>query len=921
MPKKNFEGAEKPFIEQAEVKNETLSPEERRGRMLEEAEKLGVTTETLALLSMVGVVQGFTNMEAVYRVPDRNMIEAEQVKGAKSESHGRARAWRHLRDGLKGLDNETRETNSLYYRPSDWARLFSALKKASNPGNDVPDVFSVKSPADRAVFRQWAEQYALNGDGLVRTAQVIRDEYEEKTGQPFDRNGTRDKIQAFTGEQLNAIVRAGFADNDTYIHHEGEFVPLQQMPQLFDQYQLNRRRQQIKSIAEARLQKGTYTQAGRDELLTEIALEYDRDHFGALQPDRRSVASEIPIIGGVFATVAQRGKETIGSGFHGIIEPEVLKMVKDEYVYEDRSKPYVSQNNGKTVVSVTRSLFARNGVGLMPEEEPVVGQRAELLAQEATRKIADAIVYDRYELDRRGERKGNTIGRPYYWLDVHWVYKRLTEQRLPFLAKLAHVDTGPLSKFTDEEAEKEWMYSRILSSGATTETQLNDLQKHFELTIGDVYPEDKERTALEETAKEYPEVIRLGRDSFLIQYEWSADQQSVARAIIEIQAGFGFSGATTYKLKDVVPAQIPQLGSKEHPLEIVFRYILDPSVYWSSKPTEYPANRLRELLELIEPNEQFMDRKWRDFKYTEAGKMDVPLSVTAKDHFPTNEEIDMLLAPHPESVVYVTDRNGKEHSAYATIRHAQGDEYHLCYAENKKRADELLETAMDAHAKRQGALKAREAMGGEFNEKLVEVRKLQQELEAYNKEFETDNLVAFVLADEPFSGKDKKYVQNYLDVNDIEHAQVALGNCISRRKGEQRTIDGMRAVAKVIEELETLGFNWHEYEINKRSRDYSDDDDYGGYSQRRDAHGFSPGDIRLNKHQIYHPSMGRIVGQNNGYLSTEDLLSLQGRLEHELFKWNQKKEALREARAQSAGSAGAGGSEPEVIRRGKPKAS
>ena len=886
--------------------------------MLAEAEKRGVTTETLALLSMVGAVQGFTNLDAVYSSPTNTMIDAELVKGAKSEPQARSRAWRRLREGLKGLDTEMREKDSLYYRPSDWARLFSALKKASNPEHGIPDVFSVKSPADRAVFRQWAEKYALNGDGLVRTAQVIRDEYEEKTGKPFDKNEARDKIQAFNGDQLNSIVRAGFTDNDTYIHHDEEFVPLQQMPQLFDQDQLNRRRQQIKSLAEARLHKGAYTEAGRNELLAELGLAYDTDHFGALQPDRRSVASEMPIIGGIFATVAKRGQGTVGSGFHGIIEPEVLQMVPSKYVHEERSRPYVSRNNGKTVVSVTRNLFARNGIGLMFEEEPVAGQSAELLAQEATRKIAEAIVYKRYEGDQFGG--GRSIIPPFYWNDVHWTYKKLTEQRLPFLAKIAHVNTGPLNKFVDEEAEKEWMYNRILSSGATTDAQLNDLQKHFELTIGDVYSEENERAVLEETAKEYPESIKPGEYSLPVQYEWNADQQSVARAVIEIEHGWHNDNA--YKLKDVVPAQIPQLGSKENPVEIIFRYQLgvDRTFFDPPKPTDYPAHRVRELLELIEPNERFMDRKWRDFQqYSETGKMNILLSITAKDQFPTNEEIDMLLAPNPESVVYVTDRDGKEHRAYATVRHAQGDEYLLCYAENKKRADELLGASMEAHAKRHGALKAREAMGGEFSEKLGEVHKLQQELEALNKEFETDNLVAFILEDEPFSEKDKKNVQNYLDVNDIERAQAELGNRISHRKGEQRTIDGMRAVAKVIEELEALGFDWHQYEINKRSRDYSDDDDYGGYSKRRDAYGFSPGDIRLNKHQIYHPSMGRIVGQRNGYLSTEDLLSLQGRLEHELFKWNQKKQALREERAQATGPAGAGGSQPEVVRRGRAK--
>lgn len=904
-----------------------LNPAQRRERILKEAERRGFTTETIAMLAMVRGVAGFTDMSRVINPPSRAMIDAEQLRGAKNEGHARARAWHRVRERMQKFDH-VMQPAVQYARPSDWARLFSILKAAANPSGGVPNVFTVRSLGDRAAFRRWADQHSLNGDGMVHIADDIRAMYEEVTGHPFSIEEVVPKIQAFTGDQLDQMIRAGFEPGDTYIHlgyGEG-YIPMQKLPERFDRLGREERERAIRAELDRQLSASPQldrrsAESIRDEKYRQIGAAYDRKHFDAVVPERNSVARENGIMGGIFATVNERGDVLQGLGYHGIIEPDLLKLLPPEYVHTEPSKPYIRPHDGKTVVTVNRWLVNIEGPSLMDTDEVVEQDGSGALEQAATRRIADAIVYHRR--DRRDIGPWDELSEPYYWNDVHWVYKQLIEDRLPFLARVAHVDTAPIEPFADEEVEKEWMYNRILSSGVTAATQLNDRRDHFVIRLEDVYPHDPERSKLEEAALAYPDTVQLGHGSFVVNYEWNKGGTTVERAIIPVYNDHYASTNRSFALRDVSSTDIPQLGTLEHPVGVTFRYEYSQPPF-SPEVTDYPADHFRELLEQIEPQDQMIQRRWYDFEGSDLGKLRIPLTVTVHDPFPRRDQLELLMAPHTPTVVYTVDRDGNEHRAYATIVYDQGDQYTILYVRNAAEDEQAFGIAQEKHAARQLAESERGRMGREgLESKLAEVHRRAAVLERYDAEFEQDNLVAFVLGVEPYTDSDRKHLQWYLDKNDFSGAEKFLGSRIQEREDWQLTIDAMRRVVATIAVLETLGFRWKNYKINRKPQgddEYESDDGYSYVSSSyttRDRSGFAPGDIHLNHSDIYHPSMGRWVdGRRPKLVLRRELEHLQRRLDRELELLRLKQGKLRDERAQSRAQGEEGISGPEVIYRG-----
>lgn len=903
--------------------SERLTPGERRTRILNEAEQRGFVTETIALLGMVRGVNGFTDMSRVISPPSRAMIDGERMHGAKTEEHARARAWIRVRERL-GVFDSAMKLSGEYARPSDWVRLFVILQKAANPGDRVPSVFTAESPADRGAFRQWAERYSLNGDGLVHIAAGIRKMHEEISGSAFSPDDSIPKIGAFTADQLNNMVRAGFGPEDTYIHmgHGEGYILMHSLPGRFGVAAVVERRRAIQAEFDRQLQdppqgqRGEPNEAIRQQKYQEIARRYDQEHFGAVEPDRNSVAREGGILGGIFAAVTQAGDAQVGFGYHGITEPDLLKVLPAQYLKEKRGPSYVRRHDGKTVVTVERWLINEKGPSFIHTDELVEQGGSRALEQGATRRIADAIVYDKVDARHRSVNVwDDSLSRPFYWNDVHWVYKRLTEDRLPFLARVAGVDTAPIEKFASEDAEKEWMYERILSSGVTTAKQLDNQRNHFTLRLEDVYPDDPERTIVQEAAVAYPDVVRLGHGSFGVQYEWSADGSAVERGIIAVENNERFSD-NSFALRDALPSDVPQLGTREHVVEVIFRYTHGRPPF-SVEVTDFPVNRLRELLERIEPQEKMVQRKWYDFENSELGKLRVPLAITVQDAFPTYGQLIELMSPHERRVLYTTDRDGREYYAHATIFHVEGDRYVIGYVQDLGAAVRESRAAQEKHAERQAAERARTEMGSAaLDAQLAEVRTRTAQLEEYNREFANDNLVAFVLGREPYTETDQGQVRWSLDKNDFKGAERTLGHRIYDRVDKQETIDAMRRIVATIAELEKFGFDWARYKINAQPR-HDDDYDYD-YSPRRDSEGFAPGDIRLHNSDVYHPSRGRVVSTRGMvYTSRQELQDLQRRLDRELELLREKQQGLSAERAQQRAEAEGGQSGPEVILRGQ----
>ena len=902
------------------VPGERLRSDERRALMLRVAEQKGIETEVGAMLSLVRAVEGFTNMSAVYKVPDRAMIDAERVRGARTEGQARGRAWGRLHEQQKMLDSEMQESGTGYVRPSDWFRLFAALKKATKPDGNIPNVFAVETAADRSVFRAWAGRYGLDGDGLVRVGKMLRDEHQSSARAPFDVEAFIGKIQAFTPEQLHEVIRAGFENEDIYVRSdEGNSIPLEQLPNRYNETQKRVRLSVIGAETDRLVRSapplGSASDAKdlRNQKYTEASETYDAQHFGAVTVDRSSAGYEYGIASNVFASIESGKGGHTGYGYHGIIEPELIRALPKGYLYEERGRPYVRSRDGKTVVHVQRWLMNTGGVGLMPVEEAVQGEQVATLEQAATREIANAIVYKVRGNSRSGVGFREEILEPFFWNDVHWVYKKLVEDRLPLLAKLAGVDPGPLDAFAGEDGEKEWMFNQILSSGVTTSKQLNDKRSHFELTIDDVFIQESDRAPLREAEKRYPETIPLGKHPFVVKYEWDPSGKTIARATVDIERGSG-AFANAFWLERATPAEVPSLGTEKNPVPIVFRF-QEASHGFRDPVQEFPGNRFRELLEILQPQERFLSQAWRDFSaQNPVGKMDIPLTVTSQDAFPTPAQLGILMAPNQESVVYVVDRDGVKHLAYATIQYAEGDEYRIRYAQNQQSAEADLAHAKEKHAQRVAALRSREAMGGDaLNEKLKDVRALQAEIDGYTSEFEADNLVAFVLGRPPFSEDDQRYVKSCLDDNEIRHAETALKNRIYDRTNAQPTVDAMRKVSATITELEALGFDWRRYDFNKRNREF--DYEYG--SSRRDHDGFQSGDIRLHKAEIYRPTMGRIVGHRvDSWRLQQELPNLQRKLDSELERWKMKKGELRDERSRNRADSDEAVSGPEVVHRG-----
>ncbi|MEK7632693.1 MAG: hypothetical protein AAB473_02785 [Patescibacteria group bacterium] len=904
-------------IERSRVPGEQLGPQERRALMLQKAEEMGITVEAEAMLNLVRAVEGFTNMAKVYKIPDRGMIDAERMKmRGGTDAQARGRAWKRLHDRQALLDREMQESGTGYARPSDWFRLFAALKKATKPGQNVPNVFAAESPKDRSAFRAWAEQYGLDGDGLVHVAKMIRDEQEAKTRASFNVGTFIEKIQALSAEQLHKVIRAGFEADDIFVRSdEGNCIPLKQLPARYAESQARERleaiRAEIDRMVNAAPPLGNAQDARdfRSQTSWVVAGTYDAQHFYASIPDRSSVGFDGGIVSNVFATVRVDGRgERVGYGYHGIIEPELLEALPTGYLLEERGKPRVRSFDGKTVVDVQRWLINKNGIGLMPAEEPVQGNRAAVVEQAAARTIANAIVYKIRERPRSSVGYREDIFEPHYWNDVHWIYKKLVENRLPLLAKIAGVNPGPLHTYTGADAESEWMFDRIVSSGVSTAKQLDDKRSHFVLTLDDVFSAESDRAALREAEKQYPETILLGKHPFTVKYEWDPKGEKIVKGVVDVERGGG-AFANAHWLERATPADVPLLGTRDNPVLIMFRFE-DVSFGIRQTAREFSANRFGELLEIIQPKERFLAQAWRDFSTQDpVGKMDIPLTITPNDQFPTPALLDILMESRPRTIWYVVDRDGVEHFAHATIRYSDGDTYRIQYAQNTADAEASMARAKEKYAQRVVALRAREAMGdGALSETLKNVRALQVEADAMNAEFEADNLVAFVLGEPPFSESDQRSVQSCLDENDIPHAEMVLRNRIHDRQDTQAAIDAMRKVSATITELEALGFDWRRFDYNARSRD----DD-----SRPDREGFYPSDIRLRKHEVYRPSMGRIVGRRADRWGLQRRLSeLQLKLDRELELLKLKRAALRDGRQQKWGLNDTAAVEPEVFCRG-----
>lgn len=899
-----------------------LTPAQRRARMLEQAERQGQTVETIALLSLVRTVDGFTNMGAVYAVPTRVQIEAEFVRGARSENQARGRVWKRLREQHQRLDYEMHRErkDEQYARPSDWERLFAALIKATRP-TGARDVFSVQaaqSPVDRTAFRKWADGLGLNGDGLVHAAQAMREMYEAETGKRFQPEKVIPKIQAFTVEQLDAIIRSGFGPDDTFasLGYQEGYIPISKLADRFNPAQQSLRDRQIREDARRLIQEAppASSQPEQDQLNQQEFLrakrEYDGRHFSVVYPDRNSVAFETGIVGGIFAQIKTVGGSATGFGYHGIIQPDLLKILPAELIVTERGKPRVRPSDGKTVVRIERWIAGKDGISLMEEEEVVASPETQSLEQQATRKIADAIVYDIHEKVPEWVVYRKYIERPYYWDEVHWEYKKAVEERLPFLASVAGVDPKPIEKFSGDDQEKEWMHARILSTGVTADKQLNDFRDRFNLTMENVFPDASDRSALERADRLYPETIKLGHYPFDVKYELAPDQRTVKKAVIHIldQGSYG----NTYKLKDARPSDLPVLGTPEEPVELVFHYEQRSSYFHQEE--DYPSARFRELLERVEPQERMIESKWIDFQHTEEGKLRIPLTITIQDPFPTKEQLRLLLAPHKESVVFVTDRDGNEHAAHISLWYVKGDQYDMGYAKDQKTAQEALERAREKHHERQAAARARAGVSEATLEKqLAPIRELERKIKAYTQEFENDNLVAFVLGRPPFSEDDQDRLNQALGENNYQYAELILRNAITSREMNQDLIDAMRAASSVVLQLRASGFDWEGFNVNKRNRG---GDDFGGYRGRPDTEGFYPGDIKVHKSEVYIPSMGRRVGHRlNGFRLRSELPQFQRRLEFELEQWKLKKDRLRAER--ESGSNEPNQPLPEVIQRGR----
>lgn len=905
--------------ERPRAPGERLEPQERKALMLRAAEQLGITMEAEAMLSLVRAVEGFTNMAAVYKVPDRTMIDAERMRGARTEAQARGRAWGRLHERQGELDREMEESGAGYVRPSDWFRLFAALKKATKPGEGVPHVFAAESPKDRSTFRAWAERYGLDGDGLVRVAKMIRADQETKVRGSFDVDAFIEKVQALDAKRLHEVIRAGFETDDIFIRaEEGDYIPLRRLPARYSGSQIREREAAIRAETDRRVSVapplGSAAEARefRDRVYRSVVEEYDARNFDATTVDRSSVGFEGGIVSNVFASVRDDGRGgRVGCGYHGIIEPELLAAVPKEYVVEERGRPHVRRRDGKTVVDVQRWLIdATHGIGLMHDEEIVQGEQVASLEQEATRTIANAIVYKIGETSRVRTGYREDIHEPFYWSEVHWAYKKFVENRLPFLAKVAGVDPRPIASFVGEEAENEWMFRRILSSGVTSAKQLDDKRSYFALTIDDVFVNHADRDALHAAEQQYPEAMVLRGHPFPIAYEWRPDGRALARGIVEVERSSGYGNNATW-LNGVVPGDVPVIGSKENPLPIVFRFRDIPLYGMREEQQDFPANRFVELLEILQPQERFLDNAWYVFSRNDAvGKMSIPLTVTARDTFPTPEQLRILMAPNPESVPFVVDRAGVTHVAYATLAYVEGDVFRIQYAKTLQDAEETLAHAKEKHAQRVAALRSREALGGDVvNEQLKNVRALQAELDRYTSEFEKDHLVAFVLGRPPLPEDDRRRMQSCLDENDIAHAETILKLRIRERKDAQPAIDAMRKVSSTIVELEKLGFDWRRYDYNKRNREF--------VSSRPDMNGFYSGDIRLHKNEIYLPSMGRVVGHRiDLWRLAQELPNLQRRLDREMEVLNMKKDALRSERLQQGMGPSDDESVPEVIHRG-----
>lgn len=895
-----------------------LTPAQRRARMLEKAERHGQTTEAIAMISLVRTVEGFTNMGAIYAVPNRSQIDAEFARGAKSEGQARARVWKRLREQQKKLDYKMPREKGEYARPSDWERLFTALVVATQP-EGAEDVFSIQSTADRVAFRKWAEEYGLNGDGLAHAAQVMREMYEAETRERFQPEKVISKIQAFTADQLDAIIRAGFRPEDTYIQdQQGSYIPMLVVADRFDPTERRLRDREIRERADLLIQAlppaATKLEQERmnEQQFRRATREYDHKQFSAVEPDRNSVASEMGIVGGIFATVKTDEGGATGFGYHGITQPDLLKVVPKDLVQTERGKPFVRHSDGKTVVLVDRWLGHKDGVQLMYEEEVVASPETRKIEQTATQKIADAVVYDKHDKIPSYVAYPKYVERPYYWDDVRWTYKNLIERRLPFLARVAGVDPTPIQRFSGEDSEKEWMHARIMATGVTADKQLKDLRERFILRLEDVYPEGKDRSALEQADQQYPESFKLGRSAFPVAYEWTTDQRFVEKAIVQVQGGDGYGSNARY-LGDANASEIPVIGTAEYPATILFRY-QKYDIFGPIKE-DYPPSRFRELLERIEPQKQMIERRWIDFQHTETGRLRIPLTITPQDSFPTKEQIQFLLAPHEESVVFVTDRDGKEHRAYITLQYMKGDQYDLVYEKDQETAQKYLAYAREKHTELQAAAKVRAEMGGEaLEQQLAPVRELERKINAYTEEFEKDNLVAFVLGRPPFYEDDQRRFNQALRENNYEYAKSILGNAIYDRKSKQDLIDLMRKVSALATELQKLGFDWQRFNVNKRGRG-GEEEDYGGYGGRPDRDGFYPGDVKVYPHEIYLPSMGRKVGQLDTFRLRTHLPDFQRRLEYELEVWKLKKDKLR-AEREGKKPEETGKPSPEVIRRG-----
>jgi hypothetical protein len=300
--------------------------------------------------------------------------------------------------------------------------------------------------------------------------------------------------------------------------------------------------------------------------------------------------------------------------------------------------------------------------------------------------------------------------------------------------------------------------------------------------------------------------------------------------------------------------------------------------------------------------------------------MNIPVVITAQEKFPTPEILKLVIAPNPESVVYTVDRDGASHIAHLTILHSEGDEYHLFYAQNKLIADEYLAASKKKHDTRVVVAKTLAEMNAdESNEAQTKTKELQATLNAFSKEFATDNLVAFVLGKDPFSSEEQKRVETYIKEGEFAHAETALGNLVHDRKDAQKLIDSMRNVSAMITELESLGFDWENYALRKMNRRAAFEDEFGSYhpTERKDHNGFSSGDIKIRSYEVYRPAMGRKVGHRlESWRVMTALTELQPRLERERDLLLMRKENLRKEKQQAKEGGFVPETGPEVIHRG-----